>query len=173
MIPNETLAYLAGVMDSDGYFSIKKSTWGKRVKGDRVSTTYHAKIGAKQVEPSPAIYLLKETFGGYLRVEEPSAYRGKRLTAWQCTDAQAESAIKLLRPYLRIKPKQADLLLELRAIQSEGRTAIWENEHLDRWGRIRLFHNRCYSVDQLSRMDALYMGVRGLNDTRWINVTKE
>lgn len=44
--------------------------------------------------------------------------------------------------------------------------------HNDRWGKKQSFNNRCYSDDQIKRMDSLYIGIRNLNDTRWVNQPK-
>lgn len=127
------LSYLAGVIDSDGSIGIKRSTYHMRVRGDATVPIFSETIHCKQVQPE-AVTLLKQTFGGNLRLETPSATRGKPLYAWMVHSAMAGRALVLLRPYLRIKARQADNGIALRALLSEGRRwpvpAIIEGEEL-------------------------------------------
>ena len=47
-ISTETLAYLAGALDSDGHFSIKRTTYHMRVRGDANAPVFEEVIGLKQ-----------------------------------------------------------------------------------------------------------------------------
>jgi len=58
------LAYLAGIMDADGYFTIKKSTYGMRVIKNCKNPCYFERTGIKQVQRE-AIDLIHNNFGGY------------------------------------------------------------------------------------------------------------
>src|SRR6184192_74603 len=60
-----TLAYLAGAMDSDGWFGIKRSTYHQRVRGDAVNPAYQERLGLKQVAPTVPT-MLRNCFGGSL-----------------------------------------------------------------------------------------------------------
>lgn len=96
----ETLAYLAGVIDSDGCINIQKQKAGKW------AANYKPRVMVKQVTPqAPA--LLHETFGGSLWVQGPSAKRGRPLHTWDVHSAAAGDALRELLPFLRIKPEQA------------------------------------------------------------------
>jgi hypothetical protein len=112
-------AYLAGCLDSDGYFTIKRSTYHMRVRGDAGNPVFSEKVGLKQVK-CDIVDLLWQHFGGYRRIEKPSAKNGQPLFAWQVTDRQAISCVQTLLPYLRIKKEQAAILLQLR--ESKERT---------------------------------------------------
>ncbi len=107
------LAYLAGAMDSDGYFTIKKSTYHKRVRKDATNPTYSEKIGLHQVTPDVP-HLLKECFGGTCHLYQPPNENSKPLWRYTATDKNAANACAMLLPYLRIKRQQAKTLLELR-----------------------------------------------------------
>ncbi len=110
----QVLAYLAGAMDSDGWFGLKKSTYSVRVRKDSTNPTYSERAGLKQVTPQIP-HLLKESFGGNLKLREPSCNKNsKSLWTWQATDAQAATACELLLPFLLVKRRQAEVLLELR-----------------------------------------------------------
>lgn len=111
------LAYLAGVIDSDGTIGIKKNSYSRRVIGDSTQDTYSERICVKQVEPF-AVDLLHAIFGGYRFIADPNAKRGKPLHGWQVTDLKAIATIKAIRPFMRIKHRQADVCLELRRIKT-------------------------------------------------------
>ena len=89
---SEILSYIAGVMDSDGYFSIRKSTNRLRNHGDVVSPQYFIRVGLKQVE-SEAVDLIHSLFGGSRTTTAPSAKNGKRLNVWQATDRKARRMV--------------------------------------------------------------------------------
>src|SRR5262245_33597791 len=119
-----TLAYLAGVIDSDGYIGIKRSTYSMRVLGESHQAIYSERMGVKQVE-LPAVALLQVTFGGYLGLAQPSAKKGRPLHTWYVHSAAAGRALAMLRPYLRIKAAQADNALALRALIASTRSRPW------------------------------------------------
>lgn len=113
MPTTSTFAYLAGAMDSDGYFTIKKSTYHRRVRGDAVNAVYSEKIGLHQVTPHIPD-LLCEMFGGYSYLAPPQKENGRPMYRWDITDTNAAEACRQLLPYLRVKRTQAETLLELR-----------------------------------------------------------
>lgn len=131
---NNLLAYLAGAMDSDGYFSIKKSTYHIRVVKDSINPSYSEKIGLKQVTREVP-ELLKKTFGGSLRLEKKSTKNGKPLFSWTATDINASEACRLLLPFLLIKIRQANLILELRESKDEKyrKPSYWFLQEFPYW----------------------------------------
>lgn len=121
MIKPNVLAYLAGAMDSDGYFTIKRSTYHMRVRGDAKNPVFSEKIGLHQVTPQVP-HLLKECFGGICSLSKPANENSKPLWRFTATDKNAARACEMLMPYLIIKKRQAELLLELR----ESKTPKYE-----------------------------------------------
>lgn len=107
-----TLAYLAGAMDSDGFFSIKKSTYHLRVRRDAVNAVYSERVGLKQVTPHVP-QLLRDTFGGSFTGQPSNTKNGRPLFGYNATDRVAANICAALRPYIRIKAEQCDLILEL------------------------------------------------------------
>ena len=108
------LAYLAGVLDGDGSFCIhlKRQRICKPTRPDKI-TSFTAKIQIKQVQPE-AIELIHETFGGIIpRMVKPSAKNGKPLWFWEISGSRAAEVSNLLIPYLRLKKRQAEILIEL------------------------------------------------------------
>lgn len=116
------LAYLAGVLDSDGTIGVKKSTYSMRVIGDSTAPTYSERIHVRQVSRE-AVDLFAATFGGNVGVEDPHAKRGKPLFRWGITDKKAAACLAALAPYLRIKRWQAENCLSLRTLKEHSKTS--------------------------------------------------
>lgn len=114
------LAYLAGVIDSDGHIGIKRNTYAMRVRGDAGQPIYAERIDIKQVQPQ-AVELARACFGGWLGITKAYAKFGKPLHSWHCHSAMAGKALAMLLPYLRIKKAQAGNALALRALIGKGR----------------------------------------------------
>jgi excisionase family DNA binding protein len=100
------LAYLAGVMDSDGYIGVGKKKAGKW------AANYQPRVQVKQVD-TEATDLFRETFGGHLYRHEPSTERGRPLWCWQVHSAACRPVLEALLPYLRIKTNRAENALAL------------------------------------------------------------
>lgn len=107
----ELMSYLAGVIDSDGFITIQRmiKTVGKKYKHKPV---YHsAKIGLSQTS-SVIPKLLKDTFGGSLYEHQPQNLNHRKWYCWQIGNIGAAVAAISLRPHLRLKQKQAGLLID-------------------------------------------------------------
>jgi hypothetical protein len=109
----ELRAYAAGVIDSDGCIGVRRSTYSMRKTKDAKAPVFHVRVSIKQVSPE-AINILHKTFGGALMLQSPSATKGKPLWYWEITNVKAETFLKAILPYLRIKKKQAENALLLR-----------------------------------------------------------
>lgn len=116
------LAYMAGVIDSDGSIGVKRSTYAMRVTGDCGQATYSERVTVRQVEPG-AIDVLHAAFGGSRGMTKSAAKRGKPLHNWSVTDKKAVALLRALLPYLRIKREQAENCLELRKIKERSKKA--------------------------------------------------
>ncbi len=107
----EELAYCAGVIDSDGCITIKQKRVSSR-RGKAVDQrTYSAAIFVRQVEPG-AVTLLHSLFGGSIGVRQPSIPGGRDLLHWEVTCRKAVKCAATLVKRLRIKRKQAEIILE-------------------------------------------------------------
>ncbi len=109
-----TLAYLAGIVDGEGYIGIKRSA---RVKGS-VSPRFCERIQVRMINEE-AINLLADTLGGNYYRETMSQRKGRPLFCWQASDAQAAVILRALLPYLRIKKGNAIAALALRESKSD------------------------------------------------------
>lgn len=98
------LAYMAGVIDSDGYITIHRST--------RRGRSYFApQIGVAGTRRQPHD-LATSLWGGNVNAYTPKNPRHRIQFQWQRTGASAASAIDDLLPFLRVKEEQAWLALE-------------------------------------------------------------
>jgi hypothetical protein len=124
-----TLAYLAGAMDADGYFSVHKSS--KRGGRQFWNETYSPRIGLGQVTKAVP-ELLRKTFGGTsMRIEQRGG-RNRDIFRWLATNKRAVRACEFLIPYLRLKGEQAKLLVELDTYTRKDvrKAAFWyERDH--------------------------------------------
>lgn len=101
------IIWAAGFIDGEGTITFKRYNRNSQIN-------YQPYMSCSQVDKpkqAEAIFLLKALFGG-------SVYRYKQKTGvkndviqWSIVSRNAESAIRLLRPFLKVKQEQADLAL--------------------------------------------------------------
>lgn len=98
-----SIAYIAGVMDSEGSFSI---TWNKH----QATTAGIVSIANTNL---PLLEYVKGQFGGTIYVQS-RRHPGARTVcyAWQPSGGKMEAFIRAIHPYLRCKAEQADIMLE-------------------------------------------------------------
>ena len=145
------LAYMAGVIDSDGCITI-----GIDGRKTRATPRFFAIVAVRQCDPQ-AVTLGQSLFGGNITVGKPGSLRGRPSHDWYCYNSRAGTVITALLPYLRIKRKQAELVLALRAIKDRGRMA----NTIRGPGRTRVL-----SPATLAEYKRLTTAVRALNDSR-------
>lgn len=131
-----TVAYLAGAVDSDGCFMIRRSTYHARVTGDADNPTYSERVCLKQVTPQIPELLRQLAEGGRCCLQKPSCKQnGRPLYSFDCTDRVAARLAAKLLPYLRVKRRHAELLLELRESKTPPHTkaSYWYEKEHPRW----------------------------------------
>lgn len=159
-------AYIAGVLDADGYFTIRRMTYGVRVLKNSKHPTYAERVGIKQCKPE-AINLIDKHYGGSRTIEKPSAENGKPLHSLQLTHLKANKLIVDILPYLRIKKKQARILIRLRASIAKGKQAKGEwMMQKSRWGTMMRTRKSRVSAKQIAYREKLIKDICNLNDTR-------
>lgn len=164
-VPLEVAAYLAGAMDSDGSIGIRRSTYAIRVTGDSANPTFSERICLKQVTPQIP-ELLKETFGGSLLVQRPSAAMGRPLHYWEATNKVASNALRVMLPFLRIKRAQAENCLALRESKDRPYAEIRSFKEVsmsrNRWGDVAVRRNEV-SPSVIAERQGLYERAKLLN----------
>lgn len=111
MTRRDKLIYLAGVIDSDGFFTLYKvqKSWMR-------NPVYNCNMGISQVEIQ-AVTMAYELFGGNLRYQDFANYKrhsSRPVWQWTVSGDGMVSTIKQVAQYLQIKKERAILCLELR-----------------------------------------------------------
>lgn len=107
------LAYLAGVIDSDGYITVHKSTRGG-------IDYYAARVGIAGTRRQPHD-LAASIWGGTVSRYEPRNPRHRVQYQWSRTGDAALVVITAVRSYLRVKADQAMLAIEVQEHVMHGR----------------------------------------------------
>jgi len=97
------IAYIAGIIDADGWVGLTNT-------GGKILTI---KIGVGMTDFQIPL-MLKELYGGNLVTRENEGTNKKPLLLWTVKAKQAEKVLLDVLPYLRIKYNQAKLLLTYR-----------------------------------------------------------
>jgi hypothetical protein len=146
------LAYLAGVMDSDGSISIGVN---KSEGTNGSAPRFFELIAIRQCDPQ-AVHLAQELFGGNITIGKSRGQFRRASYDWYARNQRACTVVATLRPFLRIKARQADIVLNMRAIKDRGRQA---NTDL-RNGR------RFLKASVIDEYLGLTREIRALNDSR-------
>lgn len=99
------LAYLAGIIDADGYVSCEKKNYKGRMYCGPI-------IGISGTDSEPH-ELAHSFWGGSLTSHRPKNVNHRLQFNWRVGGLRAATALKGLEPYLLIKKKQALLALEM------------------------------------------------------------
>jgi len=103
------LAYLAGIIDADGYISIQRSK--HRSRGTE-KLYYAPRIGIAGTNRKPHDFAAR-FWGGKVTVSTPKALKNKVQFQWSRVGWVAIQMIEALTPFLKVKQEQALLAWEL------------------------------------------------------------
>ncbi len=166
MFMEETMrAYLAGCLDCDGSFGIKRSTYHMRIRNDASVPIYSERVLFSQVKPDITL-LLKRYFGGGYNIQKPATPSSKPVYKWGITDRQAVECVKAVLPYLIIKREQAEILLELRLLKESPRIRSGTFIMKNRWGFEVIMPRRIVSPKIIIAKERLFNRIKLLNDVR-------
>jgi hypothetical protein len=163
------LAYLAGVIDSDGTIGIGidrhrgRTTQEQTVKSPR----FFEFIACSQME-TEALELMVSTFGKKIYNRKPRGNSKTGMFCWSLNNIHACTAISALLPYLRIKRRQAEIVLKLRSIKDRGRIANTEQTertytYKGRWGNRWTQCRRMLKPEVIAEYEELARQTRALN----------
>src|SRR2546425_9865365 len=125
----ETLAYLAGIVDGDGYFKVSRTYRTSRTVHPYYATT----VGVSQLWPGEGVRIFAAAFGGF--IEDPRKISiGRWMARCEVRGSKAESAARRLLPFLQLKRNQAILLLEIGRLRP-GRARVRDRGAACRDGR--------------------------------------
>lgn len=160
---NDTdLAYIAGIVDGEGCIRIKKSNPNP---GIRVTPGYHAAIQIRMVDES-AISFIQQVLGGSYYKESAPAPNRRPLFLYAAQNLIAERVLRKILPFLKVKRKQAELVLslvELKRTSTRHRTKFtgykdWPNLYTNR--RVPVF---VLSDEYIDQCEAMFLACKELN----------
>jgi len=109
MVDNNRLAYIAGLVDGEGYIGIKKD----QVKGRGVNPVFYERISVAS-NNKDIIDFISDFFAvGKIYLHKHSKLSKKCYWSWEASNLKAVEVIKKIYRFLRIKKPEADLVLEL------------------------------------------------------------
>lgn len=140
-------AYLAGIIDADGYITINRSQRG--------TTIYHApQVGIAGTRRQPHD-LAASLWGGNVGLFKPNNPSHREQYQWTRQGAAAVAVIEAIRPYLLIKADHADLAIEL-----------WEHVQAGRFGKDDPFPWMGPDYDPVRARDLLRTEMIDMNQSR-------
>lgn len=140
------MAYFAGLIDGEGHIGLARQRRTDRDGRIRFIPRIMVKMLSKEANERVLVEM-REIFGGSLYLQQPYEFEGrkthKKQVAWEIRNVLAVDVLKRIQPYLRIKRKHADLIINL---NFRARFRITEKESKDR--------------------ENVYWQIRCLNDTK-------
>lgn len=109
MTKKEMLAYIAGLVDGEGYIGIKKD----QVKGRGINPVYYERMSIAQTDKEMVNLFLDFFECGKIYLHKHSKLSKQGYWSWETSNLKAIFVIKQIYPYLRIKKPEADLVLKL------------------------------------------------------------
>lgn len=135
-------AYLAGLLDGEGYVSILKSRKGNKATWNNARDYVYVPVIKIAMTDKDIIQWLYNSFGGTF--ETRKAYGNSRESyCWSSRKKHTADFIALLYPYLRVKKAQAKILMDYRKCAGKVGQKI--------------------SDDTWAKRDAMYEQMRKLN----------
>lgn len=120
------LGYLAGLIDGEGCIAVTR-TAPERIPG-AVSVSHSIKVIITNTNRDLIDWLCGMSDTAMAKIRDPNFRPGwKACWNWQISGPNAETFLRTIHPFLRIKRPQADLCLELRDL---GRHK-WQGRRLD------------------------------------------
>lgn len=158
------IAYIAGLIDGEGCIRVKKNR-AYECQG-RATPGYHASVQVRMVDEG-AIRFLAENLGGWYYREKKHAAKGRPLFCYSASDKRAETILRAILPYLRVKQDAAENVLALRDLQSETRAhrtkIVGYRDFPNQHGTVRRVPNLAFTDEYVSRCEAFFLRSKGLN----------
>lgn len=103
-------AYLAGLIDGEGYIGIVKVKKGNKKQWfSNREFIFHPILKVAMTDEN-IIRWLKDSYGGTFEVRK-SHHNAKESYGWQLRKSQTRDFISKIYPYLRVKKRQAEIIL--------------------------------------------------------------
>ena len=139
-----TSAYLAGIIDGDGYISILKTKRGTKKSFHSSRDYIYVPVVKVAMVDKEFIQWLHTSFGGNFETR-PAFNNNRESYCWTLRKALVEDFLHDIYPYLRIKKRQAELVFKFKNLNlGAGKTiddANWAKRD-DLYEQIRSLNKR-------------------------------
>ena len=144
-VGTEKLSYLAGMLDADGCISISKMKAGKQ---RTANPRYVLGLNVTNTSLSLMNWLI-EHFGGRYKARKQLLPHHKITYSWFYENGKAAEVLRLVKPFLVIKEKQASVGIEL----------------VDGWKTPTGGQGAQTSKEEIERREGLWLLMKALNQT--------
>ena len=109
------LAYLAGLLDGEGCITVCQR--GRKLKSG--TPQHEALVAVGMVDPTAILWALNATGLGRIRRHDNTKYNPKWSMAytWRVSTRDAARLLERVLPYLQLKKRQAELVIEITALK--------------------------------------------------------
>ncbi len=162
----EALAYVAGIVDGEGYIGLEKirPSWpsNKRARNPQYVIRINIRMASEVV-----VKFVSETLQGSYRLEGKN-YRATPLFCWSQTGFKAEQVLLRLFPFLKGKKQDAIIALDLRKLQQNRKLYLTRVLRTDSWkhwrsGKILQVPRFSYTKEYVEKCELLYQSMRKLH----------
>lgn len=112
-----TSAYLAGIIDSDGYVSLLKVKKGKKKYWSSSRNYLYVPVVKVAMVERDFILWLKQSFGGTFETRKAHG-NARESYCWSIKQTSAIEFLQKIYPHMRIKDKQAKLLFRFKNLNN-------------------------------------------------------
>lgn len=110
------LAYLAGLIDGEGYIGVTATNTSKSAKGCKRGLSYRCNISVRMCERAAVQWAWEATCVGQIAPTKGSTPRARPGWQWNVWSSEAKDLATAILPFLRIKVEQARNLIEFQSI---------------------------------------------------------
>jgi hypothetical protein len=134
MTMKETLAYVAGFIDGEGYLGIKKYD---RHPEKGFCPTYSERISVAGVNEQ-SIRDFNKIVPGHIYLHKPSKLSKRGYWSWEVTESKARIFLQKIYPYLKVKKPEAELIIKLSENKLKTKSAKISSDDRDLRERLYL-----------------------------------
>lgn len=121
------LAYLAGLVDGEGYIGIKKDL----IKSRGLNPVFYERLSIASID-KPTIDMLVDFFKcGKIYWHKPSKLSKRGYWSWEISNKICIFVLKQLYPYIKIKKPEIDIIFQLRKSIIENKSKLLSKEIID------------------------------------------
>lgn len=142
-------AYLAGLIDGEGYIGILKNKHGEKSVWSSTREYFFTPVLKVAMTDRELIEWLYKSFGGTFETRKAKG-NAKESYCWSMRKSQVQDFLKLLYPFLQVKKRDADIIFRFMKTNNGAGHPISEENHLIRiklYEEIRKLHSRGAPVE--------------------------